>query len=136
MLTSPFDMPAAKLLGQRMPTGLRYYFPDTPSRDAVWQLWVDDAAQGLTIEDLDPVPVLADGPDYKVLMINNVVTMTTLSNTAFDFVRPEIEAGKFRERQDRRERGGSRPADPDNDRPWPTRRGGGGGSKRRYSPSY
>ena len=97
---------------------------------------MDDCVQGLTIEDLDPVPVLPDDPEYKVLMINNVVTMTTLSNTAFDFVRPEIEAGKFRERQDRRERGGSRPADRDNDRPWSPHRGGGGGSKRRFSPSY
>ena len=71
-------------------------------------------------------------------MINNAVTMATLSNTAFDFVRPEIEAGKFRERQARRDRGGgsgpARAPDRDNDCSYTPNRGG--GSKRRYSPPY
>ena len=87
---------------------------------------MDDCVQGLTIEDLDPVPVLADGSDYKVLMVNNVVTMTSFSNTAFAFVRTEIETGKFRERQSRRDRVGSdldRGPAHDYDRAYTPRRG-------------
>ena len=95
MITSPFRMNDDKLLGPRMPN-LRFYFPTPKGRDDVMNLWSADLDAGLTIQDLEPVPVLLDGSDYRVHMLGNVLTTTQLSDQAFEFIKPDVNAAYFR----------------------------------------
>jgi len=83
-LTTPFRMGPAKLLGSLIPNGLRVYLQDTEPRDHVWPLaWRTDLDQGLVISDYDPVPILTDCPDHKVILENDIVKTNPISDKVF-----------------------------------------------------
>ena len=86
-ITSPFRMNEHNLLGAIMPNGLRYYFPTVKGRNDVFVLWETALDSGLTIADFEPVPVLLDGPEYRVHMMDDILTTAHLSNDAFVIIK-------------------------------------------------
>jgi len=91
-ITTPYRMGDTKLLGHRLPNGIRFYFKDTDARDQVWALYLADVHLGLTISDYGPVPQITDCIDHKIIIENGIPKTITLSAHAFHFLRPDIEA--------------------------------------------
>jgi hypothetical protein len=88
-IKSPYRMNEANLLGSAMPNSMNWYFATVKGRNDVFDLWQAALDDGLTIGDFDEVPVLLDGPDYLVHKMDGVVTMTHLSNQAFQLLKPD-----------------------------------------------
>jgi len=92
--TTPYRMGDLKLLGSRLPNGIRFYFKDTDARDQVWALYLADVDLGLTISDYGPVPQISDCLDHKIIVENGITKTITLSVHAFHFVSPDVEAAE------------------------------------------
>jgi hypothetical protein len=88
-LTTPFRMGPTKLLGHRIPNGVRLYFDDTDARDTVWGLLCADLASGVTISDFGLVPWLSDCVVPTIVMDGDSVKTYQLSDNAFTFLRPD-----------------------------------------------
>jgi len=97
-LKTPYRMNEINLLGSAMPNSMNWYFATVQGRDDVFDLWKAALDNGLTIGDFDEVPVLLDGPDYRVHKMGGIVTMTHLSNEAFEFLKPDERADRWAER--------------------------------------
>ena len=117
-----------KLLGPRLPNGIRFYFKDTDARDQVWALYLADVDLGLTISDYGPVPQITDCIDHKIIIETGIPKTITLSAHAFHFLRPDIEAadreGATRPRLTESRGGRHHHGDRDRDREPRHKRGG------------
>jgi len=91
-ITTPYRMGDPKLLGYRLPNGIRFYFKDTDARDQVWTLYLADVDLGLTISDYGSVPQITDCLDHKIIVENGITKTITLSAHAFHFERPDVDA--------------------------------------------